>query len=149
MRWTPYACGRVHGESRIRGPWLVWCVAEGIPMVTFDIGKQQQDALFEFEHGRLSALVADMAAVQRGDSPERLSNGEAPILDHWVMARRTIPCLAGLSSGHPRLVGSGRPIITSDLWLLSGGQDLGPNAVALVSVGPPRRACGRSVVRPA
>jgi hypothetical protein len=88
-------------------------------MVTFNIGKQQQDERFEFELGRLSALVADMAAIQRGVSPEHLSNGAAPILDHWVMATRMIPCLAGLSSGHPRLVGSGRPITTSDLWLLS------------------------------
>lgn len=88
-------------------------------MVTFNIGKQQQGELFELELGGLSALVADMAAIQRGVSPERLSNGEAPILDRWVVATRTIPCLAGLSSGHPRLVGNGRPITTSDLWLLS------------------------------
>lgn len=88
-------------------------------MVTFNIGKQQQGALFEFEFGGLSALVADMAAIQGGVSPERLSNGEAPVLDCWVMTQRSVPCLAGLSSGHPRLVGNGRPITTSDLWLLS------------------------------
>ena len=88
-------------------------------MVTFNIHKRQQGEPFEFELGRLSALVADMDAIQRGDSPESMTNGEAPVLDQWVMARRTIPCLAGLSSGHPRLVGSGRPIATSDLWLMS------------------------------
>lgn len=88
-------------------------------MVMFYLGKREQDERFEFEFGRLSSLVADMDAVRRGASPESLTNGEAPVLDHWVMARRSIPCLAGLSSGHPRLVGSGRPIVTSDLWLMS------------------------------
>lgn len=88
-------------------------------MVTFNIGKQQQDALFESELGRLSALVADMEAIRRGVSPKRLADGEAPVLDRWVMARRTIPCLAGLSSGHPKLPSDRRLIATSDLWLLS------------------------------
>ncbi|WP_378951240.1 DUF6634 family protein [Mesorhizobium sp. ANAO-SY3R2] len=33
------------------------------------------------------------------------------------------PCLAGLSSGHPKLPGTQRPIRTSDVWLVS--QDWG------------------------
>jgi hypothetical protein len=88
-------------------------------MMMFNTRKQEQDEHFELELGRLSALMADMAAIQRGVSPERLANGAAPLLDGWIIARRTIPCLAGLSSGHPKLPGDRRLIATSDLWLLS------------------------------
>ena len=88
-------------------------------MVKFYPGEQEQGERFEFEFGRLSALVADMSALRRGASPEDLTDGELPVLDRWVMAHRPIPCLAGLSSGHPRLFGTGRPIATSDLWLMS------------------------------
>ena len=88
-------------------------------MVTFYPGEQEQGARFEFEFGRLSSLVADMEALRLGASPESLTKEEAPILDRWVMAQRPIPCLAGLSSGHPFLVGTGRAIATSDLWLMS------------------------------
>lgn len=88
-------------------------------MVKFYPGAQEQGERFEFEFSRLSSLVADMEAIRLGASPESLSKEEAPILDHWVMAQRPISCLAGLSSGHPLLFGSGRLIATSDLWLMS------------------------------
>lgn len=51
-----------------------------------------------------------------------MKKDEAPILDRWVVAQRLIPCLGGLSSGHPLLFGSGRLIGTSDLWLMSPDQ---------------------------
>jgi hypothetical protein len=41
------------------------------------------------------------------------------MLDQWMIAQRLVPCLAGRSSGHPILMGKGRPIATSDLWLIS------------------------------
>lgn len=88
-------------------------------MVKFNPGEQDQGERFEVEFGRLSALLADMSALRRGAYPEDLAGGEAPALDRWLVAQRPIPCLAGLSSGHPRLFGTGRPIATSDLWLMS------------------------------
>lgn len=88
-------------------------------MVKFYPGEQAQGERFEFELGRLVSLVADMEALRLGASPESLTIDEAPILDRWVVAQRPIPCLAGLSSGHPVLFGNGRLIGTSDLWLMS------------------------------
>ena len=88
-------------------------------MVTFNLRKQQQGDLFETELARLSALVTDMEAIRRGVPPESLGNGPAPVLDRWIIAKRAIPCLAGLSSGHPKLAGEQRMIANSDLWLLS------------------------------
>ena len=90
-------------------------------MMKFYLGKQEHGDDFASEFRRLSALLADMAALRSGASPEDLSDGEPPVLDRWVLGQRPIPCLVGLSSGHPRLLGTGRPIATSDLWLMSAG----------------------------
>lgn len=87
-------------------------------MVTFSPRKQQHPT-FDRDLARLSSLLADMQAIQRGLAPEDMIDGEAPLLDRWVLGRRLVPCLAGLSTGHPRLVGEHRAICTSDLWLLS------------------------------
>lgn len=87
-------------------------------MVTFST-RDAQDEFFDYELLRLSALVADMEAIRDGVPPESLNDGTAPVLDRWIIAQRAIPCLAGLSSGHPMLVGDNRAIATSDLWLLS------------------------------
>ncbi len=67
---------------------------------------------------RLKALVADMEKIREGASPHSLGV-DAPVLEDWALAQRRAPCLAGLSSGHPVLTGEGRPIVTSELWLLS------------------------------
>jgi hypothetical protein len=74
---------------------------------------------FAREMERLVALVADMERIHRGVPPEAMAGAGAPILDRWILAKRTVPCLAGLSTGHPQLVGENRLIGTSDLWLLS------------------------------
>ncbi|RWM39942.1 DUF6634 family protein [Mesorhizobium sp.] len=87
-------------------------------MVAFSIRKQQ-GSTFALEFARLSALVADMEAIGRGLAPEDLVEGEAPLLDRWILGHRPIPCLVGLSTGHPRLPGENRPIATSDVWLMS------------------------------
>lgn len=71
------------------------------------------------EMARLAALVADMERIHRGVPPEVLAGDDAPVLDRWILAKRGAPCLAGLSMGHPELVGESRPICTSELWLLS------------------------------
>ena len=87
-------------------------------MVIFDPRKRDQGPTFDLERTRLAALVADMEKMHSGTPPEDLA-GDAPILDHWLVGRRAIPCLVGLSTGHPRLTGEGRPIATSDVWLMS------------------------------
>jgi len=77
------------------------------------------DEMFTFQAARLLALADDMERVRCGVPPEAMADEEAPILDRWILAQRGVPCLAGLSTGHPLLVGEGRLIGTSDLWLLS------------------------------
>ena len=81
--------------------------------------RDEPGAEFAREMDRLAALVADMERVHRGVSPEVMAGADAPILDRWVLAKRGAPCLAGLSTGHPTLVGENRLISTSELWLLS------------------------------
>ncbi len=87
-------------------------------MMTFVPGNEQ-DAAFRALLGRLSSLAADMEAIGCGASPEDLLKGEPPFLDQWVLERRPVACLVGLSSGHPLLPGVNRSIGTSDLWLIS------------------------------
>lgn len=80
---------------------------------------EEPGADFERESSRLSSLLADMEAIRNGVPPEHLTKGTAPLLDRWILAKRTVPCLVGLSTGHPELAGENRPICTSDLWMLS------------------------------
>ena len=77
------------------------------------------DKAFEREMERLCRLIADIKRVHGGASPEELAGDATPILDRWVIGQRFVPCLAGLSSGHPLLPGNNRLIGTSDLWMLS------------------------------
>ena len=46
-------------------------------MVTFS-PRKQQDPSFKLELAKLSSLVADMQALQRGRMPEELAGEEAP-----------------------------------------------------------------------
>jgi hypothetical protein len=77
------------------------------------------DEMFTFQIARLLALADDMERVRRGVPPEEMADEGAPLLDRWILAQRIVPGLAGLSTGHPRLVGENRLIGTSDLWMLS------------------------------
>lgn len=81
--------------------------------------RDEPSADFAREMERLTALVADMESIRRGVPPQVMAGDGAPVLDRWVVAMRTVPCLAGLSTGHPELAGENRLIGTSDLWLLS------------------------------
>lgn len=107
-------------------------------MVTFDHRKADQGRVFELEQKRLEALLSDMEKIRMGADPEYLG-GDTPILDHWVLAQRPALCLAGLSSGHPRLTGEARPIITSDLWLLSADRQWGRTLSRWYQLGRPAR----------
>lgn len=88
-------------------------------MIFFGRRDGERDPTFDFQLERLLALVADIERIGSGASPEALAGREAPVLDRWVIGQRFVPCLAGLSTGHPRLPGEERLIGTSDLWLLS------------------------------
>lgn len=88
-------------------------------MLTFNPHAREQGEAFALELERLSALVSDMERIRRGVSVAKLAGDTPPLLDCWSRAVRPAPCLMGLSSGHPRLTGTGRLILTSDLWLIS------------------------------
>jgi hypothetical protein len=87
-------------------------------MVKFDPRRAEQSPAFELELARLSGLVADMEQIRLGRRPEHLVP-DAPLLDRWLFGQRTTPCLVGLSTGHRRLTGENRAIVTSDLWLMA------------------------------
>ncbi|MGN6145417.1 MAG: DUF6634 family protein [Mesorhizobium sp.] len=87
-------------------------------MLTFDPRSRIQDGAFNNGLTRMAALVADIERIASGVSPGELAR-DVPILDHWSVNHRAIPCLVGLSTGHPALPGVERPIVTSDLWMLS------------------------------
>lgn len=81
--------------------------------------RDQPSAELAREMARLAALAADMERIHRGVPPEVMAGDDAPVLDRWILAERGVPCLAGLSKGHPELVGESRLVGTSELWLLS------------------------------
>lgn len=67
---------------------------------------------------RPGALIVDMEQLHRGVPPDVLADRDAPILHLWTVAMRTVPCLVGRTTGHPKLPGTNRMICTSGLWLL-------------------------------
>lgn len=86
-------------------------------MVTFNPRKEQNPS-FDRELTQPASLLAVMQAIQRGVVSDLVVDGEAPLPDRWIVGRRLVPCLSGLSTGHPRLVGNHRAICTSNLWPL-------------------------------
>jgi hypothetical protein len=115
---TPYVCLADSSESQESECSGSLGTDGGLLMLLFN-QHDEPDADFVHEMERLAALVADVERIHRGVPPEVLAGEDAPILDRWILAKRMVPCLAGLSTGHPLLPGTGRPIGTSDLWLLS------------------------------
>jgi hypothetical protein len=88
--------------------------------------RQSQRSVQELraEIDRLENLAADLEFVSRTpplslDQTLAGAHPNAPILENWRLAVRPVPCLVGLSSGHPRLPGDRRSIVTSELFLLS------------------------------
>ena len=68
---------------------------------------------------RFQYLVDDLEKLARGKWPNIHENSEAPILEEWRLAVRTVPCFVGLSTGHPKLPGARREIITSQIIAFS------------------------------
>lgn len=87
-------------------------------MLLFDCDGKRLDPAFDAMLDRLKGLVADMERVRAGLGEEDLP-ADAPMLDQRIIGQRPVACLVGCSSGHPILMGEGRPIATSDLWLIS------------------------------
>ncbi|WP_390907092.1 DUF6634 family protein [Nitratireductor aquimarinus] len=107
-------------------------------MLVFDWNETSRDERFELQLQRLKSLVADMEAVEQRRLQKALPEG-APILEHWALTCRPAPCLTGLSTGHPRLVGADRSILTSDLQLVSTDQTWARTTSRWYRLGAPRR----------
>lgn len=75
--------------------------------------------LLAMETERVRSLLTDMDRILGGHRPETIANADAPILDQWNPINRPASCLVGLSTGHPKLPGTNREIVTSDVWLVS------------------------------
>lgn len=74
------------------------------------------------ETERLKNLAADLTAINATPLPAHRileACSSAPVLDDWYVGIRPVPCLFGLSSEHPILVGEGRKIATSEVFLIS------------------------------
>ncbi|MPR06207.1 DUF6634 family protein [Microvirga tunisiensis] len=70
--------------------------------------------------GRLERLTADLEALRDGAVPTEADIlRDAPGLDQWSVAALAVPCLVGRTWGHPTLPGTGRPIRTSDIWVMA------------------------------
>lgn len=45
------------------------------------------------------------------------ARGPITRIDHWTVARRTVPCLIGIPTSHPR-ISDGEPLYSSELYYL-------------------------------
>jgi hypothetical protein len=74
------------------------------------------------EIDRLLRLAEDLRVIRDRNGPTARDLSDAPVLNNWPREVRPVPCLVGYVSDHPRLPGTGRPVMTSDLWVLSEHQ---------------------------
>ncbi len=79
----------------------------------------EPDTDFERDFLRFSSLVADMDHIRHGVPPVTMAGDDAPLLDRWLLGNVLTPALVGLSTGHPALPGTNRPIATSQVFLMS------------------------------
>lgn len=68
---------------------------------------------------KIVALAKDLEFAANHPAEIMDANTDAPILDQWMIGVRRTPCLIGRATGHPKLVGSFREIITSEVVLLA------------------------------
>ena len=87
-------------------------------MLLFNEGRGAGEQLAA-ETARIGALLSDMERILEGVLPETLVNEEPPLLDRWLLGNVLTPALVGLSTGHPALPGTNRPIATSQVFLMS------------------------------
>jgi hypothetical protein len=79
----------------------------------------QNDSRIEAEMTRIKLLAADMERILEGAAPETIVTHDPPLLDRWILGSALTPSLVGLSTGHPALPGTNRPIATSQVLLMS------------------------------
>jgi hypothetical protein len=91
---------------------------ETAAMILFCRNKQATEFIAT-EVQRVNSLLADMERILEGHAPEEVPCADPPILDQWNLNNRPAPCLVGLSTGHPKLPGTNREIVTSEVWLMS------------------------------
>ncbi|MGO4573262.1 DUF6634 family protein [Microvirga sp. 2TAF3] len=94
------------------------------------------------EIDRLKRLAEDIRAIAEGESPTGDDLKNAPILNHWVRAVRPVPCLVGYVPDHPRPPGTGRPVMTSDLWVLAEHQGWARTLSRWYLLGRPQSTAG-------
>jgi hypothetical protein len=87
-------------------------------MLLFNEGRGAEEQL-AVESARIRALLCDMERILKGVLPETLVSEEPPLLDRWLLGNELTPALVGLSTGHPALPGTNRPIATSQVFLMS------------------------------
>jgi hypothetical protein len=92
------------------------------------------------EIDRLSRLVSDLQALRDGRRPTTSDLAEAPVLGNWERGTRPAACLFGNVCDHPALPGIGRPIVTSDVWVLAPDQGWARTLSRWYRLGPPRDA---------
>lgn len=61
---------------------------------------------------QLRALACDLEKYGRQPPADIATK-----IERWAIARRTVPCLVGVATGHPKL-GDGHPIFSSELYFL-------------------------------
>lgn len=72
--------------------------------------------------GKLGSLVSDMEALRTGATPQSLAGPSSPVLDGWRFRLGNNLYMEGMSTGHPKLVGTGRLISTSEVFLVTEDQ---------------------------
>ncbi|MBS1164348.1 MAG: hypothetical protein H6R00_373 [Proteobacteria bacterium] len=88
-------------------------------MFVFDARDQSVLNELDYTNSLLRPLIHDLERIRAEGYPDARLLGEAPILHQWTPAVRPVSCLTGLSSGHPLLPGTARPIVTSEVWLIA------------------------------
>lgn len=85
-------------------------------MFTFTMERPVDPEILALQIDRLQRLTVDLMLLADGHLPV---SEDAPILDNWIHTSRFTTCLAGEVTGHPLLPGSGRHIVTSDVWVIA------------------------------
>ncbi|CAN7325931.1 hypothetical protein LJR231_001772 [Phyllobacterium sp. LjRoot231] len=67
----------------------------------------------------LDRLVADLRRIRDGPLPTPAEIETMPMINNWQLAARTLPCLVGTITGHPKIgMTVNRDMsMTSDLWV--------------------------------
>jgi hypothetical protein len=91
-------------------------------MITVTHERGPDHRLLTLEIERLLRLVTDLTAIRDSSGPTPSDLEDAPILGNWERGARPAACLLGNVCDHPILTGMGRPIVTSDVWVLAPDQ---------------------------